>query len=90
MTEVENAAAKTLDRLMLKLAEDGDAILSIIDKIVALEKSGVLDKLAELTEFLQGISRISEVIDEESVQGKRERGEEEVVLARRLKSRRKH
>ncbi len=69
MSELDSAAADVLYKLTTKLAEDGDAILRAIDKLVWLEKSGVLDELIKLAERSLGLLNLQdELLDEESVE----------------------
>ncbi|MEM2023071.1 MAG: DUF1641 domain-containing protein [Archaeoglobaceae archaeon] len=56
----EAKAADVLAKMMEKLAEDGDAILKAMDKLVYLEKSGVLDELLEASNLLLAIKKLPE------------------------------
>ncbi len=64
----ETKAADVLAKMMEKLAEDGDAILKAMDKLVYLEKSGVLDELLEASNLLLAIKKLPEEFLDENTQ----------------------
>ena len=60
-------AADVLMRLMEKLAENGDAIISAMDKLIYLENSGVLDELVEMSGAVLAIRKLPEEFLDEDV-----------------------
>jgi uncharacterized protein YjgD (DUF1641 family) len=68
IADYESKAAEILTKMMEKLAENGDAILSAMDKLVYLEKSGILDELVMLSEIVLGIRKIPDEFMDVDVQ----------------------
>lgn len=68
IADYENKAADVLMRLMEKLAENGDAIISAMDKLIYLENSGVLDELVEMSGMVAGIKLLPEEFLDKDVQ----------------------
>lgn len=68
MADYESRAAEVLTKLMERLAQNGDAILDALDKLVYLENSGVLDELVELSGIILGLKRLPEEFLDKDVQ----------------------
>jgi len=68
IADYETKAADVLIKLMEKLAENGDAILSAMDRLVYLENSGVLEELVEMSGMVSGIKRFPEEFLDRDVQ----------------------
>ncbi len=69
MTKQDEKVADTLYEIMGKLAESGDAVINAFDKLVYLEKSGVLDQLVRLSELMLSFSKLpDELLDSETVE----------------------
>jgi len=69
MNRRDDKAVDTLYSLMERLAENGEAIISAMDKLITLEKSGTLDQLIKLSKILPRLPKMSEdFLDEESAQ----------------------
>jgi len=66
--DYETKAAEVLTKLMGKLAENGDAILRAVDKLVYLENSGVLDELVDISGAVLAMKRLPEEFIDEDVQ----------------------
>jgi uncharacterized protein YjgD (DUF1641 family) len=62
----EDKAAEVLYMLMEKLAENGDSILKAMDKLIYLEKSGILYELLNLSEIALNLTKMpEELLDRE-------------------------
>ena len=68
MADYETKAADVLMRLMEKLAENGDAIISAVDKLIYLENSGVLDELVEMSGAVLALKKLPEEFLDDDVQ----------------------
>lgn len=68
IADYESKAADVLTKMMEKLAENGDALLSALDKLIYLEKSGILNELVAMSEMILGIKKIPEEFLDEDVQ----------------------
>lgn len=68
IADYEAKAAEVLTKLMEKLAENGDAILKAVDKLIYLENSGVLDELVDMSGAILAMKRLPEEFIEEDVQ----------------------
>lgn len=68
MADYESEAAEVLTKLMERLAQNGDAILNALDKLVYLENSGVLDELVELSGIVLGLRKLPEEFLDKDVQ----------------------
>jgi uncharacterized protein YjgD (DUF1641 family) len=66
--QTEDKAAEILYIMMEKLAEDGEYILSAMDKLVYLEKSGILDEVLKLSEIALAMSKMPEEMLDKDVQ----------------------
>ncbi len=66
--DYETKAAEVLTKLMGKLAENGDAILRAVDKLVYLENSGVLDELVDISGAVLAMKKLPEEFIDEDVQ----------------------
>jgi len=60
VSDYETKAAETLAKLMEKLAENGDAVIRAVDKLIYLENSGTLDELLNLAEIAVGFKKLPE------------------------------
>lgn len=68
MLEQEEKAAEVLAKLVEKVAEKGEAILGALEKIIYLEKSGILDELVSYAELITGLRKLPEEMMEADVQ----------------------
>ncbi|WP_202318491.1 DUF1641 domain-containing protein [Archaeoglobus neptunius] len=68
IADFETKAADVLTRMMEKLAENGDAILAAMDKLIYLERNGILDELVNFSEMVPGIRKLPEEFLDEDVQ----------------------
>ena len=69
MNEKDDKAIDMLYFLMEKLAEDGKDVISAVDKLIMLEKSGTFDQLIRFAEILPRLLEMSEnILDEENAQ----------------------
>ncbi|WP_456330751.1 DUF1641 domain-containing protein [Archaeoglobus sp.] len=68
IAEYETKATEVLTKLMEKLAENGDAILRAVDKLVYLENSGVLDELVDLSGAVLAMKKLPDAFIDDDVQ----------------------
>ncbi len=68
MLDREEKAAEVLAKLVERIAEDGEAILGAMEKLIYLEKSGILDELISYAEILAGLRKLPEEMVEADVQ----------------------
>ncbi len=68
MLDREEKAAEVLAKLVERIAEDGEAILGAMEKLIYLEKSGILDELVSYAEILAGLRKLPEEMVEADVQ----------------------
>ena len=69
MSGRDDKAVDILYSLMERLAENGEAIISAMDKLITLEKSGALDQLIKLSVILPRLPKMcGDFLDEESTQ----------------------